>query len=287
MGEEETVGGDGKENQHGDEAVGGEEGGIQFAEVIGFDQGVLVKQSDAGDGHPGNGEAAKAEAEEHPGKEGEGDEVEDAGQAEGSGDSEGARDGVEAAGNVVAVVLTAIENVETSAPEHYRSGHDQDAGIEGSANRDPGGSGSDAHGEAEKQVRPASESLGVGVGADDDEGQRRKIKSERIQHPGGEEEQRRSRDSEAEDEAAGEQSGRQCADGGARIQRVDIGINEAVEGHGGRAGGDHGNTDPCEGAEGWNAVGGDDGAGEPEGESEKGMLPLDHVESYANVMEHF
>ncbi len=51
MSEHDPVGGDGEQNQHGDEAVGGEEGGVEFAEVIGLDEGVLVEQSDAGDGH--------------------------------------------------------------------------------------------------------------------------------------------------------------------------------------------------------------------------------------------
>ncbi len=212
--------------------------------------------------------------------------MEDAGEAERTGDSEGARDGVKSAGDVVVVVLATVENVKASAPEHDRSGDDQHARIEGSANRDPGGGGSDAHGEAEKQVRPAGETLGVGVGADDDQRQRREMKGERIQHPGGEEEQRRSCDGEAENELAGEQSGGQGADGGARIQRVDIGIHQAVEGHGGRARRDHGNTDPAEGAQRWNPVGGDDRAGESEGEREEGMLPLDHLKSYARVMKN-
>ena len=118
------------------------------------------------------------------------------------------------------------------------------------------------------------------------QGQRRKMKGEGIQHPGGKEEQGRGCHGEAENEAAGEQSGRQGADGGARIQRVDIGIDQAVEGHGGRARGDHGNADPAEGAQRGNSVGGDDGAGEPEGKREKGMLPLDHLKRDAGVVKN-
>ena len=91
-------------------------------------------------------------------------------------------------------------------------------------------------------------------------------------------------DSEADNEAAGQQSGGQGADRGARIQRVDVGIGKAVEGHGGRARGDHGYADPAEGAQGRNPVGGNHGAGESKGKREEGMLPLDHIESYANIM---
>ncbi len=89
-----------------------------------------------------------------------------------------------------------------------------------------------------------------------------------------------------ENEAAGEQSGGQCADGSARVERVDVGIDEAVEGHGSRARGDHGNTDPRQGAQRRDAIGGDDRAGESKGECEEGMLPFDHFESDANVVKH-
>ena len=141
---------DGEENQHGDESVGGEEGGIEAAEIVGFDQAVLVDESQSGDGDSGGGQMAEAEAEEHPGKEEEGDEVKEAGETERAGDAEGAGNGMESAGDVVLVILATVENVEASAPEHDGSGDDEDAGIERAANRDPGGGGSNAHGEAEK-----------------------------------------------------------------------------------------------------------------------------------------
>jgi len=78
-------------------------------------------------------------------------------------------------------------------------------------------------------VRPAGETLGIGVGADDDQRQRREAKGEGIQHPGGKEKQGRSRDGEPENELAGQQPGGQGADRSARIQRVNVGIHEALK----------------------------------------------------------
>ena len=133
---------------------------------------------------------------------------------------------------------------------------------------------------------PAGEALGVGVRADNDERDGREIKGKRVQHPCREKEQSRGSDGEPEDEAASEQAGGNCADRSARIECVDIGVNKAVESHGGRARRDHCYADPCQGAERRNSVGGDDGAGEAKGEREEGMLPFDHVESDANVVKY-
>jgi len=91
VGEHDSIGGDGKENQHRDESVGGEEGGVEFAEVIGLYQGVLVKERQPGDGYAEDRKVAEAEAEEHPSEKREGNDVEDAGEAERTGDPEGAR----------------------------------------------------------------------------------------------------------------------------------------------------------------------------------------------------
>ena len=63
MGLQNPVAGDGEENQHGDETVGGEESGVQFAEVVGLDQRVLVEQGSARDGDAGNGKVSEAEAD--------------------------------------------------------------------------------------------------------------------------------------------------------------------------------------------------------------------------------
>ena len=176
MSHHDPVGSDGKENEHGDKSVGGKEGGIELAQVIGFHQGVLVEQGKAGEDDAGNGQTAQAEAEQHPGEEGEGDQVEEPGQAQCAGNSEETRDGMEIAGDVVTIVLAAIENVKPCAPEHDGGGDDQHARIQGSAHRNPGGGRGNAHGETEKQVRPAGETLGVGVGADDDTGRAAKGK---------------------------------------------------------------------------------------------------------------
>ena len=72
---------------------------------------------------------------------------------------------------------------------------------------------------------------------------------------------------------------------GAGIGGVDGGVGEAIEGHGGGAGGEHGDDDPEELVSGGKAGGGEHGSAESEGESENGVLPLDHFEGDAQVVE--
>ena len=59
----------------------------------------------------------------------------------------------------------------------------------------------------------------------------------------------------------------------------------AVKGHGGGARGYHGDDDPDELMRGGQAMGGEHGSGKGEGEREDGVLPLDHLERGAQVME--
>ena len=85
------------------------------------------------------------------------------------------------------------------------------------------------------------------------------------------------------DECGGELSSGERASAGARIGRVDTGVGEAVEGHRGRARGEHGDYDPeqlvCSGKPG----GSEHCATKSEGQSEDRVLPLDHLESDAKI----
>src|SRR6266508_2755650 len=81
VGLQDPVNRDGKQNQHRNEAVGGKKRRVDFAEVVSADQGVFVKQRGAGHDHPGRGNRSQTEAEEHPDKAGEGDQMEQAREA--------------------------------------------------------------------------------------------------------------------------------------------------------------------------------------------------------------
>ena len=80
--------------------------------------------------------------------------------------------------------------------------------------------------------------------------------------------------------ASGESAGASAGIGG-----VDGGVGEAIEGHGGGAGGEHGDDDPKKLMGGGKAGGGEHGSAEGEGEGEDGVLPLDHFEGDAEVVE--
>ena len=95
---------------------------------------------------------------------------------------------------------------------------------------------------------------------------------------------------EAPGEAGTEQAGGDVAGFGARVAGVDIGVEDAVEGHAGRAGADHGDDDPDElpgGAVDREAAvaPGQEGAGEGKWQRKDRVLELDHVERHAQALE--
>ena len=79
--------------------------------------------------------------------------------------------------------------------------------------------------------------------------------------------------------------GGERARAGARIGRIDGGIGEAVKGHGGGASGEHGNHDPDKLMSGGKSRGRQHGSTKSEGEREDRVLPLDHFQSDAEVVE--
>ena len=81
-------------------------------------------------------------------------------------------------------------------------------------------------------------------------------------------------------------AGRKGASASAWIGSVDGGIGEAIEGHGGGAGGDHGDYDPEKLMSCGKSRGGEHGSAESEWESEDGVLPLDHFKRYAKIAEN-
>ena len=81
-----------------------------------------------------------------------------------------------------------------------------------------------------------------------------------------------------------EMAGGKSAGASAGIGGVDGGVGEAIEGHGGGAGGEHGDDDPEKLMGGGKAGGGEHGSAESERESEDGVLPLDHFERDAEIV---
>ena len=79
---------------------------------------------------------------------------------------------------------------------------------------------------------------------------------------------------------------------GARIARVDIGVQHAVERHGDRARRHHGQDDPGQlgpqqFARESGVAPGQQRSGEREGQGEHGVLELDHFERQANALKKF
>src|ERR1700722_273260 len=80
-------------------------------------------------------------------------------------------------------------------------------------------------------------------------------------------------------------AGGESAGTGARVDGVDGGIGEAIESHGSGAGGEHGDYDPEKLVRGGKAGSGQHGSAKSEWESEDRVLPLDHFEGDAEVVE--
>ena len=80
-------------------------------------------------------------------------------------------------------------------------------------------------------------------------------------------------------------AGGQGTRGGARIGGVDGGVGQAVEGHSGGTGGDHGHDDPEQLMRAGETAGSEDSPAQSEREREDGMLPLDHLQRDAEAAE--
>src|SRR5580658_5818265 len=103
------VGSDKGKKYGGDDAVHGEEGGIEAAQVARGNQRVFIGQEQ---GHSPNAQPAddlEVEKQAEPDEQGEHGQVHDAGGDEGSGDADGLGQAVKAGGAVVLEVLAGVE----------------------------------------------------------------------------------------------------------------------------------------------------------------------------------
>src|ERR1700757_1569549 len=136
-------------------------------------------------------------------------------------------------------------------------------------------------------MRPVGETLREGIEEQNEKGEGSEFEGEAIEPPGSEEKYRHGCEREDPREASGERAGGQGTLGGARIFPVVAHVGDAVDGHGGAAGGTHGYDDPKELLPGGPAVGGE-ACGEQctrerERKSENGVLELDHFEDRAEA----
>src|ERR1700685_1461423 len=120
-----------------------------------------------------------------------------------AGDTEIARDRVQASVAVEIEILAGVEYVESGDPESDGGGEEQDAGIERAANGDPGSGGGNAKRESKNQMRPAGESFGVGIKEQDGERHGREPEREAIELCCGKNKDGAGDDYEGRDECGG------------------------------------------------------------------------------------
>ena len=201
------------------------------------------------------------------------------------GDAEVAGDGMKSGIVVELKILAGVENVEARDPERDSGGEKQDARVERAANGDPCGGGRYAESESEHEMRPAGEALCIGVEKYDGERNRGEPEREAIELGRGEDEDGAGNDDEGGDERGREMAGGKGARARAGIGGVDGRVGEAIEGHGGGAGGYHGDDDPEKLVGAGKARSGEHGSAERKRERKDGVLPLDHFEGNAKVVE--
>jgi len=200
-------------------------------------------------------------------------------------DADVAGDGVKSGVAVELEILARIKDVEAADPEGDGGGENQNARVEGATNRDPGRGGRDAESEAKCDVRPTRKALGVGIKKQNGKRDRAKPERKAIQLSSGENEDRAGDDDENRDKGRREMAGRKRAAASAGIGGVDGGVSEAVESHRCGPGGEHGNYDPQKLMGGWKAGGGQHGSAKSKWEREDRVLPLDHFQGDAKVVE--
>ncbi len=251
---EPDIGSDEGEEDHGDDTIHGEEGGIKPTQVAWGDDEVFVEQQESYDGDTYLTGEAEVEEDGEPGEQGDDGEVKYAGDPEGGGEADGLRDAEETCMAVVVHVLAGVEDVKAGYPAGDDGGEQGDAGIERAADCDPGSGRGDAECEAENNVREARQALHIGVAEQDGQHHRRKDECQAVELPACQFEDGNHEQRETEDEAASEQAGGNGAHLGAGIGGIEVSVGPAIEGHGGGAGRDHGYEYPGECAPSGNAV---------------------------------
>jgi hypothetical protein len=138
-------------------------------------------------------------------------------------------------------------------------------------------------------VGERGETFGVRIEEDHGQRQRRQTQTQRIQFEGSEEQEKGGRHRKARGELRREHPGGDGAYPGARIAGVDLGIDEAIEGHRRRARRHHGHHDPQQLPPDPRRIEatltkGEERSSEGEREGEDRVLELDHFEREAKAV---
>jgi len=135
-------------------------------------------------------------------------------------------------------------------------------------------------------MRKSREALGIGIEQQYRKRDWREPEGKAIQLRSGKNKERAGDDDKCSDEGGRKMAGGESAGAGARVGGVYGHVGKAVEGHGGGPSREHGNDDPEKLMRCGKAGSGEHGSAEREWESEDGVLPLDHLERDAEVVEN-
>ena len=192
---------------------------------------------------------------------------------------------VEAVRAVVLEVEERVEDVEAGDPDG--DGGAEQPGLERQLVRDrrPGADRREPVDGAEPEVREPGRPLQVRVDDEGRDGDRPEPADDRRELVDGDEEDRERGEAEEHDLPGPERAARELPAGGARVARVDAGVDQPVERHRQAARADHRHRDPEEVGGARDAVDGEERADVGEREREDRVLELDEREEELRVAE--
>ncbi len=246
---------------------------------------MLVDEEHGGDGPADEVGPGEVQPETEGQQGGSGQDVHGAGDPEGGVDAETGGQRLDAVGAVEVHVADGVEDVEAGG-ERRDDGVEEDGfPCELAGDADPAAGGGDGEGHAEGEVGQPREALDRRV-ADDEEGaDGGEGEGERVELPSGDEVEGKSGDGQRRELPGLQEPLRQVAVGGAGVDGVDAAVEDAVDGHAGVAGADHGEGDPDERLELGQAVGGEEHADVGEGQGEEALLELHGREDVVELLE--
>src|SRR4051812_10871732 len=133
------IGSDKEQKNGSDYTVHGEKGCIETPHVLGRDDGVFVCEEHSGSGNAQPARNAEMKKVAEGNEQGEHGQMHDPRCAKCGGNSERLRNTVKSCLTIVLKILTGVEDVEATDPEHHRHGKNEDAWIEATANCYPCG----------------------------------------------------------------------------------------------------------------------------------------------------
>src|SRR5229473_3323424 len=136
---QQQISSDKEKEHHRNHAVHSEERRVQLTQIIVADQHVFVQQKRGHGDHSHHRQLTKSKHNDQCNQQPEHHDVKQTGDDERISDSEKARQRVQAMAEVVVMILTSVDHVESTDPERHCGGEQQNPRIERPANRDPRG----------------------------------------------------------------------------------------------------------------------------------------------------